>query len=85
MREMLVTVFNDKDPEFTSALAHAIRTLPDIEELEYPPQVHCQEIGSKVVEMFEQMELIPTLMFVDPWGYKGLSTTHTISAQRLGM
>jgi three-Cys-motif partner protein len=73
MRKMLVTVFNDKDPEFTSALAHAIRTLPDIEELEYPPQVHCQEIGSKVVEMFEQMELIPTLMFVDPWGYKGLS------------
>jgi hypothetical protein len=23
--------------------------------------------------MFEQMELIPTLFFVDPWGYRGLS------------
>ncbi len=23
--------------------------------------------------MFEQMNLVPTFFFVDPWGYKGLS------------
>ncbi|HUU39625.1 MAG TPA: three-Cys-motif partner protein TcmP, partial [Desulfatiglandales bacterium] len=27
----------------------------------------------EIVKMFENMNLVPTLFFVDPWGYKGLS------------
>jgi GMT-like protein len=30
-------------------------------------------VGEKIVSMFERMAVIPTLFFVDPWGYKGLS------------
>jgi len=73
MREMLVAVFNDKDPEFTSTLADAIRGLSGIESLRHKPQVFCEEVGTKIVEMFESMKMIPTLIFIDPWGYKGLS------------
>ena len=69
--DRLVTLFNDKD-NFQS-LEKAIRELPGIETLKYKPQVENEEGGEEIVKMFEEMSLIPTLFFVDPWGYKGLS------------
>ena len=73
LRDRLVTVFNDKDPETVSDLRSAVESLEGIETLRYPPQIFCQEIGSEIVAQFERMNLVPTLMFIDPWGYKGLS------------
>jgi len=72
-RRRLVTIFNDKDAENVSSLKEAIRTLPGIETLSHTPQLFCQEVGEEIVAMFEGMRLVPTLFFVDPWGYKGLS------------
>src|SRR6266700_505037 len=73
MREHLVTLFNDADKENTAALQKEIDNLPDIGKLKYKPQVEAEEVGDKIVAMFEEKSLIPTLFFVDPWGYKGLS------------
>ncbi len=73
MRHRLVTIFNDKNPANTGSLQQAINQLPGIETLKFKPQVNTQEVGEEIVKMFEQMRLIPTLFFVDPWGYKGLS------------
>ncbi len=73
MRRMLVTVFNDKNPDSVSSLEIAINSLPGIEQLAYKPQVRNEEIGTEIVKMFETMRLVPTFFFVDPWGYKGLS------------
>ena len=73
LRQRLVTIFNDKDEGNTDSLRKAINGLPDIESLKYPPQVSTQEVGEKIVKRFEEMRLVPTLLFVDPWGYKGLS------------
>ena len=73
MRQMLVTIFNDVDANNTHSLETAINALPGIDSLKYKPQVYNHEVGEEVVKMFEQMQLIPTLFFVDPWGYKGLS------------
>jgi three-Cys-motif partner protein len=73
MRKMLVTVFNDRDPENTASLTDAIKALPGIETLKYKPQIQNEEVGTEIVKMFESMKVIPTLFFVDPWGYKGLS------------
>jgi three-Cys-motif partner protein len=73
MCEHLVTVFNDGDSEHVQALENAILDLPGIERLKYAPQIYNEEVGTQIVEMFEQMSLVPTLFFVDPWGYKGLS------------
>jgi len=73
MRKMLVTIFNDKDENNKRSLENAINALPNINSLKYAPKVHAQEVGDQIVKMFAQMNLVPTLFFVDPWGYKGLS------------
>lgn len=73
MRKMLVTVFNDKDEANAHSLTQAVSALPGIDQLTYKPQIRRQEVGTEIVKMFEGMRLIPTLFFVDPWGYKGLS------------
>jgi three-Cys-motif partner protein len=73
MRQRLVTIFNDKDENNTNSLSEAITQLPDVNKLKHRPQVSTQEVGENIVKMFEEMKLVPTLFFVDPWGYKGLS------------
>ena len=73
LRKNLVTWFNDKDPKNSSTLREEIEKLNGIESMGFPPNVFNEEIGSEIVKEFEEMNLIPTLMFVDPWGYKGLS------------
>lgn len=73
MRQMLVSVFNDKSEENASSLKKAIEELPGIENLKYRPKVECEEVGKKIVDMFEKTRFVPTFFFVDPWGYKGLS------------
>lgn len=73
MRQMLVTVFNDVDGNNSQSLETAIRAVSGISSLKYTPQVYNNEVGEEIVKMFEQMRLIPTLFFVDPWGYKGLT------------
>jgi three-Cys-motif partner protein len=72
-REMLVAIFNDKDPANAKSLREAIDAIPGIKTLKYKPQIENQEVGQKIVERIERVKLIPTLLFVDPWGYKGLS------------
>ena len=73
MRTMLVSIFNDVDSENVNSLQQAINSIPDIEKLKYRPQIINHEIGDEIVKTFKERKLIPTLFFVDPWGYKGLS------------
>ncbi|QEL17144.1 three-Cys-motif partner protein TcmP [Limnoglobus roseus] len=72
-REWLVTMFNDKDSENTSTLKQEIEAIPGIGTIKNAPQIYTNEVGEEIVKMFERLNLIPTLFFVDPWGYKGLS------------
>lgn len=73
MSQMLVTMFNDKDEDNSQSLERAISELPNIKSLKHKPNVYNQEVGTELVKMFAEMHLVPTLFFVDPWGYKGLS------------
>lgn len=73
MRRMLVTVLNDKDKENSASLAQSIDELEEVGQLGHRPQVRSEEVGGEIVKMFEKIRLVPTLFFVDPWGYKGLS------------
>ncbi|HLI63849.1 MAG TPA: three-Cys-motif partner protein TcmP [Terriglobales bacterium] len=73
MRERLVTLFNDADKNNAAALLKEIEALPGVQKLRYKPQVQAEEVGDKIVAMFEEKKLVPTFFFVDPWGYKGLS------------
>ncbi|MGH7767275.1 MAG: three-Cys-motif partner protein TcmP [Candidatus Binatia bacterium] len=73
MQEMLVSIFNDFDSDSSHSLEKAIDELPGIAALKHKPKVYNEKVGDKIVKMFEEMHLVPTLFFVDPWGYKGLS------------
>lgn len=73
LRERLITIFNDKDENNTKTLEKIIKEIPGIEYLKNKPEVYNYEVGEEIVKAFEGMNLIPTLFFVDPWGYKGLS------------
>jgi len=73
LRQMLVTIFNDKDENNSRSLQQAIDSLEGVQLLKYRPQILNEEVGVKLVAQFERMSFVPTLFFVDPWGYKGLS------------
>ena len=73
LRNMLVSIFNDADVENVNSLQQAIDSIPGIENLKYRPQIFKYEVGENIVKTFQERKLVPTLFFVDPWGYKGLS------------
>lgn len=73
LKNRLVTVFNDKDDTNVKELENTINDINGIKNLTHKPEVWNQEVGDKIVSKFENINLIPTLFFVDPWGYKGLS------------
>ncbi len=73
LRQKLITIFNDKDETNARSLENAIRELPGIDTLKYYPRISCLEVGDHITQKLEQISMIPTLLFVDPWGYKGLS------------
>ena len=71
--ERLVAVFNDKDEESIRTLQNAVESLPGIERLRYKPTIRHEEVGSEIAKIFAAFRKVPTLAFIDPWGYKGLS------------
>lgn len=72
-RNRLVTIFNDKDDTSVQSLTKTIESIDGISTLKYKPQVFCGEVGENIVKNLESCKLVPTLFFVDPWGYEGLS------------
>jgi three-Cys-motif partner protein len=73
MRDRLVTIFNDGDSGNAESLQNAILSIPGIDSLNYPPKVGSFEVGHDIAELLAGMTLVPTFLFVDPWGYKGVS------------
>jgi len=73
IREHLVTVFNDYDEKNRESLEREIANIPNLDLLRYKPQVYGVEVGEEIVKILEQTKLVPSLFFVDPCGYKGLS------------
>ena len=72
-RNRLATLFNDRDADNVQSLQKAIDALDGIETLNFRPQIEHNEVGEAIVKDFESLKLVPTLFFVDPWGYEGLS------------
>jgi three-Cys-motif partner protein len=73
LASMLVTLLNDSDGDKTSTLQEEIDKLPGIENLKYKPTVSCGEIDEEAEKYFNQVKLVPSFSFIDPFGYKGLS------------
>lgn len=73
LRSSLVSLFNDKDEAAVTDLQDSFDALPGIDTLKFRPEVRHGEVGKEIVAAFEGTHLVPTLFFVDPFGYKGLS------------
>ena len=73
MREILITVFNDINPDHTQSLQQAIDSIPNIGILQNKPLVLNKAVGKEIVQELTQLGAIPKLFFIDPFGYKGLS------------
>jgi three-Cys-motif partner protein len=69
----LVTIFNDMNPEYSNRLQAATNALPGIGKMVIPPQIMNIEVGTELVDVLRVASEMPTLFFIDPWGYKGLS------------
>ena len=48
LRDMLVTMFNDKDEGHSRSLREAIAALSGIDTLRFPPEVFNQEVGTDI-------------------------------------
>ncbi|NQE33321.1 three-Cys-motif partner protein TcmP [Microcoleus asticus] len=74
MREQFVTIFNDIDSTNTESLARAIASLPGIDTLRHLPIILNKEVGEEIIQDIKKnIKSAPTLFFIDPFGYKGLS------------
>jgi len=69
----LKTVFNDIDKENVEKLKKEIEGLEDVKKLKYAPIVNNDLVGGAIIEQMQEVEIIPSFIFIDPWGYKGLS------------
>ncbi|WP_342603835.1 three-Cys-motif partner protein TcmP [Peribacillus sp. FSL E2-0159] len=74
LRNSIVTVFNDAHPDISQQLKDNIMDLPHLGTLKFKPQVLNTEVGDEIAGIFSAKKLIPILAFIDPWGYKGLTT-----------
>ena len=72
-QEMLFTIFNDFNKDHANALRNAIDEIPMIETLKHKPKVLSLEVNETAAEYFEKTPLVPSISFIDPWGYKGVS------------
>lgn len=73
LQQRLFTIFNDKDKKCCDQLLENIQSIPNINKLAHKPTVENFKVGEEIANYFASIKLIPTLMFIDPWGYKGLS------------
>jgi three-Cys-motif partner protein len=71
--DRLTTVFNDSDPNSIEQLEKEIASLTGISRLKHLPRLSVSEVGSDMAAMLGKLKLVPTLFFLDPFGYKGLS------------
>jgi three-Cys-motif partner protein len=70
----LRSFFNDVDATFADALWRNIETLPERRLLNHDPEVSSEPVVDGTLDRYrERLGDIPALLFLDPWGYKGLS------------
>ena len=73
LRDRLVTFFNDSDGAAVGTLREVIGQIPGVETLRVAPEVRNFEVGQEVADWLNSGRKVPSLFFLDPWGYSGLS------------
>lgn len=70
LRKHVKLWFNEGDPEYAKQLEENVLALPGIDGLQFPPTFTKKIVGKSLA--LNNLK-IPTLVFADPCGYKGLS------------
>ena len=69
----LEPIFNDNNPDSVSRLEEAIKGLHGIQRLRFAPRFFNRDVDESLLESIRLRNDVPTLWFLDPWGYKGVS------------
>ncbi|MEO8380085.1 MAG: three-Cys-motif partner protein TcmP [Acidobacteriota bacterium] len=72
-RHALTAVFNEADAGYRQHLLTNINALPGVNTLTRKPIYLGETVDSDYGPFLKQVKGIPTLFFVDPWGYIGVS------------
>jgi len=64
--------FNDGNPSYATELGKAIKAVQGIDSLRFSPKVSNRVVDASWCPKLERLS-VPTLVFLDPFGYKGLS------------
>lgn len=74
IRNKLLMWFNDGNSDHTARARQAIESLPGVERLAFRPMFSSHDVAEDIDHnIFRMISSIPTLMFLDPCGYRGLS------------
>ncbi len=73
IRSRLLVLFNEGDQESYDILREEVSKLPDIGNLTHEPKFTNDVLGNEIKGKLTDFRDIPTFVFVDPWGYKGIS------------
>jgi three-Cys-motif partner protein len=72
LRSAVASYFNDSNPEFVEILREEIAEIEGIDDLTFEPRFSSGEVSDSFADLYAG-EAVPTLTFLDPWGYKGLT------------
>jgi three-Cys-motif partner protein len=73
LAKALLCYFSDINKGDLAKLEMTARALPGYADLANAPQYSCHRVDDRVAEDLESLDLVPTLLFADPFGYKALS------------
>lgn len=74
LRKITLMLFEDKDPDAAQSLSKALAGLDGVDSLAYAPKIsHGESARKQIEDLFKTRSLIPTFMFLDPFGYAGLT------------
>jgi len=78
--DKLAIWFNDKEKKFVDRLTTNIAAVPGIGDFKIPPKVTNIPMGADLVNLFKKRRDFPCFIFIDPWGYKGVTLDLILSA-----
>ncbi|NLR58152.1 three-Cys-motif partner protein TcmP [Chitinophaga polysaccharea] len=73
IRQTLVTMFQDANDAYVKELKLNVGQIPNIDQLKFAPYIEANKVGEGVTKKLKEISLIPSLIFIDPFGYNGLS------------
>ena len=71
--QRFICLFTDMNRDSIRSLKNEIANIDGIKKLKFPPEIFQEEINVKIVNQLSNIKLIPSFVFLDPCGYKGLS------------